>query len=114
MISALSYLRGRPVRSGPTVALPWPAAEWHLAQFRPFASKNNSSPLRASPEWLRANVRRASTPVDAGLAAKTGSEGSGGGALNDHAPLPRPQRRGKRFLPLALRTRAAPEPGAVG
>src|SRR5437764_28631 len=44
MISARSYLSARPVRSGPTLAVPRPPAEWHFAPPIPFGSKTRAEP----------------------------------------------------------------------
>ena len=113
MISALSYLRARPVRSGPAVVPPRPLTEWHLTQFRPLASKKSSSPFRSSPEWAsEGEARSDSIPVGRGFVAKIGSEGSESWTLNDQTPIPCRERSRRRFIPFVRRMRTRSESGA--
>ncbi len=90
MISALSYFGNSPDRSGPTLAVPRPPAEWHFAQPIPFGSKKSRSPAFASPSCDRANAQR----VDRGRRGP-GREQARRGPRHLHAerpgadPLPR-------------------------
>ena len=111
MISARSYLAARPVRSGPILAVPLPAAAWHRPQPTPLASKKIASPLRGSPSWASAYWRRSSSALATGVRPPARGETLAIWSPKHQGPIPCRQTTRMRFRPLARSNRATSDPG---